>query len=344
VEHGLWASYFVLAVVATLLSVSRFGAEVKWLAIFGWGRALFLFVLISTILDRERIFQVLSAAIVINMFVAAAQLFISGAVDVTYALYAKESQTVLAGYLEQGFIPRATGTLGSPVNLGVFALVTFAVACERILCLGYTVRRVAVALSAMITGVLALSKTVVLGIPVVLGVAIVLRLGQTIVRGPRLVPRRMLAFSTVAAAGGVGIWYLVQFLSQAGINILRYIAFLQNPLAALETRYAASEGNLEATMDVAMENWLTGVGFTAPRGEFVGDSTYVLAFHAVGVWGPLIILCLYSLITYRLVVRGRQTMVLPLVALGMTGLALPTLFDRFGAIIISYALIKQADG
>lgn len=341
-EHWLWIVYFILAIAATLLSVMRFGSEVKWLFIFGWGRALFLFVLISTMLNRESIFRALSTALIINLIVAAAQLFVPGAVEVTYALYAKESQTVLAGYLERGFIPRATGTLGSPVNLGAFVLLTFAVAYERILRCGYQNLPVLVALASVMTGMLALSKSSILGIPLILILGMVFRFGQKLVRGFRIAPRRLLGATTFATIGGTGVWYLIRMLNEAGFGVLRYLRFVLDPIEAFETRYSGTEATtLHRTIDVVESNWFTGLGFTAPYNEFLGDSTYVLALHTIGVWGVVIILAVYFALAYRSFQRGELTMLLPLVALGMTGFAIPTFFDCLGVIVISYAILNH---
>jgi len=343
-EHWLWIVYLILAIAATLLSVMRFGASVRWIAILGWGRAFFLFVLICTLLNRKSIFRVLSAAVVINLVVAAAQLFVSGAIEVTHALYAKESQTVLSRYLERGVIPRAPGTLGSPVNLGSLSLLTFAVAYERILRVGYQRLTTFIALAAVMAGGLAISKTAILGIPLILVMGMVLRFGQKIVSGFRIVPRRLARATTVAAAGGVGIWYLVRVLNEAGFGILYYLGFVLNPLKAFETRYGGDDAGLNKTIEVAMENWLTGVGFTSPYGEFIGDSTYVLAAHNSGVTSIFIILILYISSTRKGFYYGGASMLLPLAALFMTGVALPTLFKIEGALIIGYVIYHKKIG
>lgn len=339
-EHWLWIGYFVVAAAATLLSVIRFGAGVRWIAMVGWGRAFFLFVLISTVLNREGIFRVLSAAVVFNLVVAAAQLFIPGAIETTHTLYAKESQDVLAQYLERGFIPRAPGTLGSPVNLGALALLTFAVAYERILRRGYSKQSAFIVLASVIAGGLAISKTAILGIPLILALGLALRFGQKLVSGFRIVPRRLVRATTVVAAGGIGVWYMVRALSEAGFSILYYLGFILNPLEAFETRYSGEGAVLNKTIEVTMENWLTGVGFTSPFGEFLGDSAYITAAHNSGISAVIIILLIYIITVCRNVSFKRKSMLLPLLALLMTGFALPTLFKVEGAILLSYAIYK----
>jgi hypothetical protein len=90
-----------------------------------------------------------------------------------------------------------------------------------------------------------------------------------------------------------------------------------------------------------MENWLTGVGFTSPFGEFLGDSTYVVAAHNSGISAVIIISLIYITSVYKSIIFKSQSMFLPLSALLMVGFALPTLFKVEGAMIISYVIYKD---
>jgi hypothetical protein len=89
-----------------------------------------------------------------------------------------------------------------------------------------------------------------------------------------------------------------------------------------------------------MENWPTGVGFTSPFGEFLGDSTYIVAAHNSGISAVIIILLIYIVTLYRNMNSKRKSMLLPTLALLMTGFALPTLFKVEGAILLSYVICK----
>jgi hypothetical protein len=339
-EYNLLAVYFIIAVAATVLSVARFGASVLWIPILGWLRFLFLLVLFNEFVDRGTIFKVLAAAITVNLIVATSQLFVPGALEMSHQLYAKESQTVLDKYLEKGLIPRAPGTLGSPVNLGVLSLISFALAFERIMRLGYTLRRIFVAVVATSTGILALSKTAILGIPLIFATGALLKLSGSLVQKISVSLRGLLVTLGLLSLSGIGVWQLITYLSERGLNIIRYIGFLQDPLRAFETRYAGT-GNttLDVTMEVVSANWFTGVGFTAPRGEFLGDSTYVLVLHAAGIFGALLVAALYANLGIRILRKKLLMLLLPLFALGATGFALPTLYTLIGAHVISYVIV-----
>jgi hypothetical protein len=72
----------------------------------------------------------------------------------------------------------------------------------------------------------------------------------------------------------------------------------------------------------------------------LGDSTYVIVAHNIGISSIMIVIGLYSYLIYRGVsVRG-VSMFLPVIALALTGLALPTLFNIKGVIVVGYVLSK----
>lgn len=341
-EYHLLAVYFIIAVAATVLSVARFGTSVLWIPILGWLRFLFLLVLFNEFVDRETIFKVIAAAITVNLIVAVPQLFVPGALEVSHQLYAKESQAVLDNYLDRGVIPRATGTLGSPVNLGVLSLISFALAFERITRLGYTLRRTFTAVVATSAGILALSKTAILGIPLIFATGTLLKFSTTLFGKIRVSPKRLSTTLGLLSLGGIGLWQLITFLNESGLNIIRYISFLDDPLRAFETRYAGTENTtLDVTMEVVKANWLTGVGFTAPRGEFLGDSTYVLILHAAGIFGAVLVAALYASLGARVLRKNLLMLLVPLFALAATGFALPTLYTLIGAHVISYVVVDS---
>jgi hypothetical protein len=339
-EYHLLAVYFIIAVAATVLSVARFGTSVLWIPILGWLRFLFLLVLFNEFVDRETIFKVLAVAITVNVIVAVPQLFVPGALEVSHQLYAKESQTVLDNYMEMGVIPRAPGTLGSPVNLGVLSLISFALAFERIMRSGYTLGRIFAAVVATSAGMLALSKTAILGIPLIFATGALLKFSSSLFQKIHISPKGLFTTLGLFSVGGVGMWQFITYLNESGFNIIRYTIFLQNPFRAFETRYSGT-GNttLDVTMEVVSANWLTGVGFTAPRGEFLGDSTYVLVLHAAGIFGAILVAALYASLGVRILRKNLAMLLVPLFALGATGFALPTLYTLIGVHVIAYIIV-----
>ncbi len=341
IEHGLWAVYFTLAIAATLHSTYQYGSGVLWIPIFGWARAFIVFLLTVSVLGRQSILWVLILTITVNFVFAVTQPFLPGILDVTHALYSQESTGPLNRFVERGSITRAVGTFGSPVDLAAVALISFGIAYERILRQEDNKLLVFILVLSASVGVLSLSRTAILGIPLVLVLGIIIQFRQTAVRRFRIIPRRIASTSLYIIFGSSVLWYLVSILRKSRLNISYPLSFFQKPLAAFETRYAAGSSGLGLTAEVAMENMLTGVGFTTPRGEFLGDSAYVMVFHTAGVWGILITVSLFCLLAYRSISRRETTMLIPLAAIGITGLSTARLFALPGVLVITYILAHE---
>lgn len=340
VEHGIWLIYFIISIFATLFSISKYGSGVRWIAISGWVRAFVFFLIFSTVLDRRSIYYSFFVSMVINFVASVAQIFIPGAIDITHALYSEEYMSVLDRYLEEGGIPRAVGTMGTPVDLGALSLIAFGISYDRLLRLKYNYKFFISILISICVGIMALSKTSILGIPILLMLGVFFNSGLNFYNFFVFYPTRYIYLSFLLSFVGFVIYYLGYTLVEYGYNLFYYFEFFRNPLRALESRYSDS-GALGQTIDVAMSNLFTGVGFTAPKGEFLGDSSYVLALHRAGILGVLSVVFTYLIIFYRLIRAKEMTILIPLAALAITGLATARLFALEGALVFTYSIVKE---
>lgn len=339
-EHGVWLFYFIISIFATLYSVSIYGSGVRLIAIYGWVRVFMIFLLFSTILNRKKIYHSIFVAVAINLVASVAQMFVPGAIDITHALYSEEYMSVLDRYLEEGGFPRAVGTMGTPVDLGALSLIAFGISYDRLLRLEYNSILFVSILISIFLGIVALSKTSILGIPILLVLGYVVNSSLNFYKIFTFKPQNYLYAIIFTFPLASIIYYFGYTLVEYGYNLTYYFEFFGDPLRALESRYSGA-GALGQTIDVAMDNLFTGVGFTAPRGEFLGDSSYVLALHRAGILGVLSVISTYLILFYRLIRKKEMAILIPLAALAITGLATARLFALEGALVITYAIVKE---
>src|SRR5262249_15219202 len=127
----LWAYLVVFMLAMFVASVN--GQEVSWLGLAGYLRFGIVLSLAMGNLQRQLIRRVVLGVIVVNAACAVLQMVVPESIDVFNDLYSKDSSTPLRVYAELGRFVRATGTFPSPVNLGVFALLGFALFYARFL-------------------------------------------------------------------------------------------------------------------------------------------------------------------------------------------------------------------
>lgn len=349
--HWVLLGYLVLVLSATIGSVWRHGAEVEWIRLQGLIRFIVLLALAAELLTRSRVKRILMTVLVANMVVAAIQLANPGSVAVFAELYGRESQTVLQRYAEHGALIRPTGTLESPINLGAFALLSLAVGYADIL-RGKASRLhcwLLVVLS-MMTGVLSLTKTFMLGAPIVFATGGLLKSyesAQSIAAG-----RHGMAYRRISRNAGLliftaGLAVMVGLeLYRRGMPIATYVGALVNPEDIFESRIGLA-GSLHGAISVISDNWLFGVGMTFPRGEFLGDSSYVDILHDVGVVGFSIVGAALGALVYGIVVARRHydLVVVAAIAAAATGLSwITTLEGALGLTLLIHTARTPRSG
>lgn len=343
--HSVLLGYLVLVLSATVGSVWRHGAEVEWIRLQGLIRFIALLALAVELLTRSSVKRILMMVLVANLVVAVIQLANPGSVAAFTALYGRESQTVLQRYLEHGALIRPTGTLESPINLGAFAVLTLAVGYSDLL-RGKASRLQSwlMVVLAMVTGVLSLTKTFMLGAPIVFAVGGLLKLcesAQAIAAG-----RHGMAYRRIIRNGGfliftTGLIVIVGLeLYRRGMPIGTYVGALVNPDDIFESRIGLA-GSLQGALSVITDNWLFGVGMTFPRGEFLGDSSYVNILHDVGVVGFSVVGAALGALVYGIVIARRHYDLVVVVAIAAVATGLSWITTLEGALGITL-LIQTA--
>lgn len=202
-----------------------------------------------------------------------------------------------------GAFDRVMGTFFTPVVLGTTMLLAAAVLTAYIL--NRRFRRAQIGALVMIMlmtagGILAFSKTYMLGLPILLGIAFLLILFNKKDRAGRL--RKWLVILAASAA----VYVLIYVLLPPDMVKVRnyYYGYLINPFGALSSRYqgiaepavnqisdaarnAEEQGITARAFDFFLKHPVFGVGAAPVAGEFLGDSQVMFTLHSGGVAGAL---------------------------------------------------------
>lgn len=327
--------YIMLLFISTFLSLIIYNIEIQWLGLFGHIRFFLILFMVSQILKKSAFENILLVVIGINLFVGLVQLSFPHTAEFFCKLYYKESLTPLLTVLEYGYFPRAYGTFGSPINLGVLSLIAMAYFYAKILSGNMKFLSVAGLIMAVVSGLLSSTKTFILGVPLIFFFGIV------------FMSKKL--FNTKKVLTLLGIGATVTFFGfvaknvaeRLGVPIFWYLSFLLRPADALYGRYNQQEGNLISTINLFKENLFIGVGQTSILGETIGDSAYVGMLHDTGLFGGCLFIIIFALI-YRKMLREQDLAgILMLIALLISGIAISPIIHIFGAIILGYAISKK---
>lgn len=202
-----------------------------------------------------------------------------------------------------GAFDRVMGTFFTPVVLGTTMLLASAVLTAYILNTRFGRAQIgALAMIMLMTagGILAFSKTYMLGLPILLGIACMPVLFSKKDRAGRL--RRWL----VILAGTAAVYVLVYVLLPPDLVKVRnyYYGYLLRPFGALLSRYqgiaepavnriseaaqgAGDQGITAQAFDFFLKHPVFGVGAAPAAGEFLGDSQLMFTLHSGGAVGAL---------------------------------------------------------
>ncbi|HXE57623.1 MAG TPA: hypothetical protein VNK43_06445 [Gemmatimonadales bacterium] len=330
----LLAIHLGVCVVATAAANASLGAAPDWIAMAGLLRGALQAVALASALTSVQLRAVAAAVILVNLGLTVVQVLFPASVALFDYLYFKESLVPIRLLREMGGFARATGSFGSPIDLGGLALTVLAAATAQLLLGRRSHLTVLVLGASLICGVASLSKTFLLGAPLVLGglalTSIFLAKGDR-----RLASAGRFLFGLIPL-GGVAALLVVNWMRGRGMPVDWYLGYFTRPTDALVTRYAAADGGLNAAMQVFRENWVLGVGFTRPSGEFLGDSLYVTVLHDAGVVGGALFFA-YVLWLGVAALAGRDLERLGiLVAFVIAGVAFPVFPNLLGALAIAF--------
>lgn len=335
--HRQWVwIYFFLIIISSLIAVIKYDSTISWIGIFGYFRVICIIYMLQYVFrenPERQLDNIISPILTVNLIVSIIQLAMPSSVQLFYDLYYKDSMTPLKEVLGLGYFNRAYGTFGTPVLLGVFALFSFAVY------LGYYVEKkpcrflTLKILMAVSCGLIALSKTAILGMPTLVITVFVLGIfGFIKIKNKKIL---IIPFLII----GIG-YFMVDLLEKAGFAISWYIRFLKHPFEAFGTRYDAGTGILTETYEIINQNLILGVGPTPIGDAFVGDSMYISILYMSGIIGLFLFLgILISAIVINLIEKDTIAVLCGLVIL-LGGLAAPIDLSIISAPLIAYIFSK----
>ena len=166
--HFLLLGYLALIVTSSFLSIATDGTSMEWFRLISMIRYVVLVVMADSFLDRKTVGKVLLFVVVVNLFASGVQMLVPESVGSFHKMYGKSSQVVLSGFVELGYISRAVGTFGSPVNLAAFCLVVLSIFFARFLNNDRGPATVVGILSSLVTGILSITKLFILGVPAII--------------------------------------------------------------------------------------------------------------------------------------------------------------------------------
>jgi len=335
--------YPFLVLFSTWVSVSFYGFPMEWLNFLGLIRFCVILYIFIEFLDEDYIFYALVLIVAVNLLVCTLQLAMpSDTISIFNRLYGKETHAVLERYAELGRFARPTGTLLSPVNVGVLVIISFSIFLHRAFSFSLNSNSLLSIILAISTGILSLTKTAMLGVPVIsLASALVFfvlvsnykindfkfRLGYV-----------FFVFISVLAAILVS-YYIFKGLYSKMWKLWYYIEFIVKPFEAFDTRYSEG-GTLGETIDVISRYPILGLGTTRAQGEFLGDSTMIRVVHSTGIIGFILHISMYLYISYKVIMSNDLYRLLVLLSLFLSGLALFTFYTKYGAVVVSYCLLS----
>lgn len=312
---------------------------------------------------RRAMYSAFTSITVLNGAFALFQLaFYKPALFATYQLFVSPIRKgPIISAISTGRFVRAFGCTYTPIFLGVISLCVCAfILGDVIVCPKRNVRRALLFAASSIVGLMALSKTIILGIIIQLVLFVLLLVfGSLKEKKIRINLNKIISVSltyiliTVIAFSAV---YAFGVAAGNGEYVNHYYSSLLDPARALDSRYSGIFADNDAdreksedenemhgiTLDafeVFSEHPVVGVGPQAVKGEFLGDSQFIIVLHDGGI---LMFLCytLYYAALFFACLSGKKNLkIIPVLgALGACCLSIPAFYSActipFSALII----------
>jgi len=340
--------YPILMLFSTWVSNTFYGFSVEPLLLFGVTRFCFVLYIIIEVLDEKHIYNAIISIVFVNFIVCIYQLsFPQESIKLFYDLYGKETHAVLKRYYEAGSFGRPTGTLLSPVNVGVLVIISYSMCLHRIKKTENKFYNYIALLFIVATGLISLTKTAWIGIPFLTLLLLPLSFVNIVPisisdASFRVTNLKYLPFLAISILGVLYFSYSIMISSEYEYQFLYYISFLYNPLEAFESRYSEG-GQLAKTIDITLQYPIFGLGATRAQGEFLGDSTLIRVAHATGIFGIVLHISIYFYIIIQIIFQKDIYKILVISSLFLSGLALFTFYTKYGAVVLSYCLVLGAN-
>ena len=337
--------YPALMIFSTWISSTFYGFDIEPLLLFGVTRFCFLLYIFIETLSEKYIYFAVLFVVFVNLVACIYQLYFpQESIGLFYNLYGKETHAVLRRYYEAGSFARPTGTLLSPVNVGVLVIIAYSICIHRIIKIGGDIYKYVSLALIITTGVVSLTKTALLGVPLLTLLAFLVNFFTI---RPRSISQigfntsSIYGYSILAITLLLVLYSAYNFLQKSGYGykIIYYISFIFDPMEAFESRYSES-GQLGETIDVTLRYPFFGLGATRAQGEFLGDSTLIRVAHATGIFGLLVHMSIYVYMLYSIIQKSEILKILVLSSLFMSGFALFTFYTKYGAVVLSYCILS----
>jgi hypothetical protein len=333
---------------STWISNTVYGFGVEPLLLFGIIRFCLVIVILIETLDEKNIYTGIITVVAINLALCILQLlYPESTINIFYNLYGKETHAVLERYYNAGSFGRPTGTLLSPVNVGVLAIISFSICIHRIKKYGKSIKSYIALILVVLMGLVSLTKTAWIGIPLLTMATLALGLTHVVPKTVSGITMKVQNIKYILLSAAmitivVVSVYNIMISSDYKYQFLYYASFLYNPFEAFESRYSAS-GQLAETIDVTLRYPIFGLGATRAQGEFLGDSTLIRVAHDAGIVGLLVHVMIYGYLVYRAVVTNEMLKIVVIASLFLSGLALFTFYTKYGAVVLAYCLVSDKD-
>ncbi|QZY55556.1 hypothetical protein [Crassaminicella profunda] len=338
--------YFILLILSRFLATLKYDFLYNYIILFGYLRFIIITYIAVKILndDLKSMDKVLTVSLFFNFFITIIQLTIPKSVNLFFNLYYKEGVIPLTKYLEYGIIKRGLGSFGMPTLLGAFALISWTFYLNQNKNRDIKGRSLKLSIS-LITGLLSLSKTFIIGAAVILIMSIFL---NQLVYKKKFVFNLKSSFNKCIMLVGliVSILVVLNLADKFNIGLYWYLDYLMKPLQAFNTRYVSYTSGVAINLKVIKDNIIMGVGPNTVLGEFLGDSMYLTVIHNTGIIGSVILLSFFGKLGFLTVINKDISKLLMILVLFLVGFAYPILFTKFGSIIIafSYLTTKKMKG
>lgn len=324
--------FFYIYLLSSFLATLQFGSKIPWLTFFSIFRIIITIFILQFVMKENSdqvLDHIISPVLFINLVTSIIQLAIPSSTKLFYELYYKASLSPLADALELGYFNRAYGTFGTPVLLGIFSIFCFAVYLgfftEKKKCKKIYLKLV----SSIIIGLLALSKTAILGVPTIfICCCLLILIGVIKINNKKIIVLPLLLIPIFIVT--------VQLLRQHGTTINYYIRFLSKPFEALSTRYDASSGILADAYSTISGNWLFGVGGTPLGNDFIGDSMYLEVMYSTGIIGIIIYFSALIRASITNLKLRNVTALLCFIAICLGGFAAPVQLHFISVSLLAY--------
>jgi hypothetical protein len=338
--HLLVYLYIGLLILSTVVAANLYNVNILWITLLGNVRfAVLLFMLTQIFIRSEDYFKrILIFVISINLVLVLVQIIFPGSVSIFYELYYKEGLLPLQHFLEIGRFTRATGSFGSPVNLGALSLISFSYFYAEILKSNRKKTIIFGICASLVTGAASLTKTFILGVPLVILSGLIIRLAFLKERQLKINPKKILTAIPILLFVFLASYIVIQSAIKQGFFVAYYFSYLFNPLEAFVSRFDIDEGNLRTTIDVIKNNPVVGVGITRPMNEFTGDSSYLLILHDTGLLGTLLFFTLFLVLILTHIKTKNICGIMVIISLLITGVSSSTFIGIFGILVIVYSI------